>query len=143
MHFIKDGKKYTIKPPSQKTDRNGNVVEVQGAIHGRAALADRYTKIRQERATAVRERRDRIFKLSDDAKVLERAGIESASGMALVPGFNLEEYSQLSSVQEKFEYMDKFRDDVLFNRTEEQAEEFLICMKTLTSPRNLDSVLLR
>ena len=35
MYFIKDGKKYTIKPPKPKTDREGNVVRIDGAENAR------------------------------------------------------------------------------------------------------------
>ena len=65
-----------------------------------------------------------VFDLADDAEILKRAGINSASGMALVPGFNMQEYLALDD-SEKFEYMASFRDEVFFDKTPQEQEEVL------------------
>ena len=65
-----------------------------------------------------------VFDLADDAEILKRAGINSASGMALVPGFNMQEYLALDD-SEKFEYMALFRDEVFFDKTPQEQEEVL------------------
>jgi hypothetical protein len=124
MYFIKDGKKYTIKPPKPKTDREGNVVRMEGPLHGRLAAADRAQKERQRRGTLVRDARDRVFQLEEAAAVLKSAGIDPALGMALVPGFNLGEYAETPQ-DEKSSYASKFRREVLFNRSLEEQEEVL------------------
>ena len=124
MYFIKDGKKYTIKPPKPKTDRQGNILKVNGAEHGRIAYARQAEKRRVEAARETNRRRQMVFDLADDAEILKRAGINSASGMALVPGFNMQEYLALDD-SEKFEYMASFRDEVFFDKTPQEQEEVL------------------
>ena len=124
MYFIKDGKKYTIKPPKPKTDKDGNIVEVKGALHGRLAAADMREKVRQDRVRGVRDARDRVFGLEEDAAVLKSAGIDPALGMALVPGFNLEEYAETPQ-DEKSSYASNFRRRVLFDRSVDEQLEVL------------------
>ena len=131
MYFIKDGKKYTVKPPKPKTDRDGNVVRIEGPLHGRLAAADRAQRERQRRATEFNEAYDRVFQLEEDAAVLKSAGIDSALGMALVPGFNLQEYTETPQ-DEKSLYASNFRKQVLLNRSlEEQAEVLEIANENL------------
>ena len=125
MYFIKDGKKYTIKPPKPKTDREGNVVRIDGAENARLSSI-RKSQERQSRQARDRKAQEKkVFDLGRDAEILKRAGIDPLQGMALVPGFNREEYNQIEDADEKFSYLSKFRKEMLFNRTAEEQDEVL------------------
>ena len=91
MYFMKDGKKYSIKPPKPKTDKDGNVVRINGAENASITYARRYWQKKSDEAREVNKRRDAIFKLTEDTDILKEAGIDNVSGMALVPGFNMQE----------------------------------------------------
>ncbi len=132
MYFIKDGKKYTIKPPKPKTDKDGNVVRVQGAENARISNARRAQDRQSQKARALNDQRKRVFDLGRDAEILKTAGIDPAEGMTLVPGFNREEYAQIEDANDKYSYLNKFRREVLFNRSaEEQAEVLEIANENL------------
>ena len=132
MYFIKDGKKYTVKPPKPKTDKDGNVVRVQGAENARISNIRRAQDRQSQKARALKDERKRVFDLGRDAEILKTAGIDPAEGMTLVPGFNREEYAQIEDANEKYSYLNKFRREVLFNRSaEEQAEVLEIANENL------------
>lgn len=87
MYFIKDGKKYTIKPPKPKTDRDGNVVRMEGALNGKFANYDRAIKRQQEQATKVRAIHNEVVEFSSDVrKEMMRAGVPGSNAHFFMPG---------------------------------------------------------
>ena len=126
MYFIKDGKKYTIKPPKPKTDRDGNVVYMAGAEHGSIARAKRYYDRQNQSARRVNEARDAVFDLGmriDDA--LKSAGLDGVGGMAFFPGFDYAAFEQITDRDEQLSFVREAKQAAIFRKTPEQMYEVL------------------
>ena len=123
MYFIKDGKKYTIKPPKPKTDRDGNVVRMDGAEHGRISSAKQFYRRQSDQARKVKRARRSLFDFGEEAdKALTSAGIDSASGMVFMPGFDYEAFVSEQDSDTKYNIMAEFRGAIL-DKSPEQVEE--------------------
>ena len=126
MYFIKDGKKYTIKPPKPKTDRDGNVVYMAGAEHGSIARARRYYDRQNQAARRVNEARDAVFELGmriDDA--LKSAGLDGVGGMAFFPGFDYDAFVNIADRDEQVAFMHEAKQAAIFRKTPDQMYEVL------------------
>ena len=126
MYFIKDGKKYTIKPPKPKTDRDGNVVYMDGAEHGSITRAKRYYGRQNQSARRVNEAREAVFELGrqiDDA--LKSAGLDGVGGMAFFPGFDYAAFEQINDRDEQISFMYEAKQAAIFSKTPDQMYEVL------------------
>ena len=125
MYFMKDGKKYDIKPPKPKVDKDGNVLRINGAAHGKFAAEKRRQERQFDRAKEVNKLRNEVFELADTAEILKQAGLPPASGMSLIPGFDIAEFNKITDRSARFEFISKFRDAMFFERTLEEQREVL------------------
>ena len=105
MYFIKDGKRYDVKPPKPKVDKQGNRVRIEGAENQRVVNARNYWRNADRRAKKVNAARDLWFSFVEDQRdPMKRAGLDSNYGRAFLPGFDYETYSQITDPDEKSEF---------------------------------------
>ena len=126
MYFIKDGKKYAIKPPKPKTDRDGNVVYMAGAEHGSIARARRYYDRQNQAARRLNKARNAAFELGakiDEA--LKSAGLDGVGGMAFFPGFDYAAFEQITDRDEQVAFMHEAKQAAIFSKTPDQMYEVL------------------
>ena len=137
MYFIKDGKKYDIKPPKPKVDKNGKLVDIQGAPSEKIKYIDRQWDKRDAQARKVKAARSVWFDLVGDAyQAMKRAGVDGANGAAFVPGFDYDAYSQLETQEEKEAFRGEFTNDLLSKTPEEITELSEIARKNLDALKN-------
>ena len=132
MYFIKDGKKYEVKPPKPKVDRDGKKVDIRGAENQRVVNARRYWDDRDRKAKKLNAARSVWFEFVGDAyKDMKRAGLDAANGAAFVPGFDYEAYSQLETQEEKDAFRFEFTSELLRKTPEEITEMSNIARQNL------------
>lgn len=137
MYFIKDGKKYDIKPPKPKVDKNGKPIYVQGAPSEKIKYIDRQWDKRDAQVRKLKEARSVWFDFVGDAyQAMKRAGADGANGAAFVPGFDYDAYSQLETQEEKEAFRGKFTTDLLSKTPEEITELSEIARKNLDALKN-------
>ena len=123
MYFIKDGKKYNVKPPKPKVDKDGKPVRMKGPETGKEASSRRVFERQTAQARKIKGARREIFDFAEEAKeLMGRVGIDPASGMAFIPGFDYAAYSELTDSSDKFNFMSDFRQEI-FSKTPEEIYE--------------------
>jgi hypothetical protein len=137
MYFIKDGKKYDVKPPKPKVDSNGKPVFVKGAPSEKIKYIDRQWDKRDAQVRKLKAARSVWFDFVGDAyEAMKKAGVDGANGAAFVPGFDYDAYSQLKTQEEKEAFRTKFTTDLLAKTPEEITELSDIARKNLDYLKN-------
>jgi len=137
MYFIKDGKKYEVKPPKPKVDKQGNRVRIQGAENQRVVNARNYWRNADRRAKKVNAARDLWFSFVEDQRdPMKRAGLDSNYGRAFLPGFDYNTYSQIADPDEKSEFGAQASSELLRKTPEEIANIVAIARSNFEALRN-------
>ena len=123
MYFVKDGKKYEVKPPKRKVDKDGKPVLMRGAESGKVTQAKQYYRRQGERAAEFNEARDEVIEfLGDATEEMRRAGVDSANGAAFFPGFDYDTFSGLEG-DERAVFRSNFLNSKVFNGTPQEIRE--------------------
>lgn len=137
MYFIKDGKKYEVKPPKPKVDKQGNRVRIQGAENQRVVNARNYWRNQDRRAKKVNAARDLWFSfVEDQSDPMKRAGLDSNYGRAFLPGFDYNTYSQIADPDEKSEFGAQASSELLRKTPEEIANIVAIARSNFEALKN-------
>lgn len=135
MFYIKDGQKYTVKPPKPKTDRQGNVVQMEGAPHGKIANSRKYY---DRQGSKARENNDFIGEMNDFSymvrKDLKRAGIK-ASAESFIPGLLDHEAMEAMTPAEREMYLGKVSLDFSSKPIEQRREALEVARKNYQALR--------
>ena len=137
MYFIKDGKRYDVKPPKPKVDKQGNRVRIEGAENQRVVNARNYWRNADRRAKKVNAARDLWFSFVEDQRdPMKRAGLDSNYGRAFLPGFDYETYSQITDPDEKSEFGAQASSELLRKTPDEIANIVAIARSNFEALRN-------
>ena len=118
MYFIKDGKKYEVKPPKIRVDRNGKPVTIEGPENQRITNVRRSDERSSEKARSLKEAQKEVFDFGREAdEALKRAGLDAAQGMAFMPNFDYEAYSQIEDKNDQFSFVSRFRRENVFQKS--------------------------
>lgn len=127
MYFIKDGKKYEVKPPKPKVDKQGKRIDIKGPENQKFANARIKEQRRSEEASQKNQARNAVFEFQDEAKAAMKAsGIDSAEGMAFVPGFDYAAFEEVKDDRKsRFDFIADFREKAFFEKTPEESNELV------------------